>query len=43
MEKPRTCCVAKLRKNQAQDFLVSHALKPVSRNYRCKQGELELT
>jgi putative endonuclease len=28
--------------NHAQDYLVSHGLKPVSRNYRCKQGVLDL-
>ncbi|ESS68368.1 hypothetical protein UPF0102 [Methyloglobulus morosus KoM1] len=27
---------------QAQDFLVGKGLKLVSRNYRCKQGELDL-
>lgn len=27
---------------QAYDFLVSQGLKPVCRNFRCKQGELDL-
>ncbi len=27
---------------QAHDFLVKQGLKPVSRNFRCKQGELDL-
>jgi putative endonuclease len=27
---------------QAHDFLVSQGLKPVCRNFRCKQGELDL-
>ncbi|MGZ8226982.1 MAG: YraN family protein [Methylococcaceae bacterium] len=27
---------------QAHKFLVSQGLKPVSRNFRCKQGELDL-
>jgi putative endonuclease len=28
--------------DQAHDFLLSKGLKPVCRNYRCKQGELDL-
>lgn len=27
---------------QAHNFLISKGLKPVCRNYRCKQGELDL-
>ena len=27
---------------QAQQFLIKNGLKPVSRNFRCKQGELDL-
>jgi putative endonuclease len=32
----------KSAENQAHDFLVSKGLKPVCRNFRCKQGELDL-
>ncbi|WP_411726665.1 YraN family protein [Methyloglobulus sp.] len=32
----------KSAEDQAHDFLVSKGLKPVCRNYRCKQGELDL-
>ncbi len=32
----------KSAEDQAHDFLVCKGLKPVSRNYRCKQGELDL-
>lgn len=28
--------------DKAYDFLLSEGLKPVCRNYRCKQGELDL-
>jgi putative endonuclease len=32
----------KSAEDQAHDFLVGKGLKPVCRNYRCKQGELDL-
>lgn len=32
----------KSAEDQAHDFLVSKGLQPVCRNYRCKQGELDL-
>jgi putative endonuclease len=32
----------KSAEDQAHDFLVSKGLEPVCRNYRCKQGELDL-
>lgn len=32
----------KSAEDQAHDFLVSNGLKLVCRNYRCKQGELDL-
>ncbi len=28
--------------DRAQDYLIAQGLKPVCRNYRCKQGELDL-
>ena len=28
--------------DQALKFLIGHGLEPVARNYRCKQGELDL-
>jgi putative endonuclease len=28
--------------DQAHDYLIKQGLKPVCRNYRCKQGELDL-
>jgi putative endonuclease len=32
----------KSAEDQAHDFLLAKGLKPVCRNYRCKQGELDL-
>lgn len=32
----------KTAEDQAHDFLFSKGLKPVCRNFRCKQGELDL-
>ena len=32
----------KSAEDQAHDFLIAKGLQPVSRNYRCKQGELDL-
>lgn len=32
----------KAAEDQAQKYLIEQGLKPVCRNYRCKQGELDL-
>jgi putative endonuclease len=32
----------KTAEDQAHDFLINKGLKPICRNYRCKQGELDL-
>jgi putative endonuclease len=32
----------KSAEDQAHDYLIKQGLKPVCRNYRCKQGELDL-
>jgi putative endonuclease len=32
----------KCAEDQAHDFLIGKGLKPICRNYRCKQGELDL-
>lgn len=32
----------KSAEDRAHDFLISHGLSPIARNYRCKYGELDL-